>query len=320
MTRRLLILGCLAFVVFMVWTLWTSVTQIQPGERAVVRRFGRVIEDKPGPGLHFFLPWSIDQVQIVKVNEVRDITVGQMFADAEDETATPSGQLLTGDHNLIDVQVKVYYSVIDDPAQIEKFALQSARVADLLRRVTENALSEWAASRKVETVLLEGKGTLPAWLRDEVKNRIAAYDLGIRLDRLPSVPYLAAPREVKPFFDAVTQTGAQVEKRLNEANDFARERKNVANIEVAHSESRIATHQARVRAQAQAEAAGFLGEVKQKRELPPDQVPAYLALRWWTVMSRTYDKMQETRRIRPLDDYLTGDTLQLNMPLVPGKN
>jgi hypothetical protein len=134
------------------------------------------------------------------------------------------------------------------------------------------------------------------------------------------VAHLAAPRQVKRWFDAVSQAEEQKGTLIQKARQVASKSASDANIAVEEMQSRVATHQARVRAQANAEAAGFLGEVKQKRELPPEQVPAYLTLRWWTVMSRTYDKMQETRRIRPLDDYLTGDTLQLNVPLVPGKN
>src|SRR5438105_1657644 len=143
MVRRLIILG----VAFAVVTLLTSVTQIQPGERAVVRRFGRILEDKPGAGLHLFLPFGMDQIERIKVNQVREVTVGRatltlMMAgfgadnplEAEQELATPPGQLLTGDHNLIDVQVKVYYSVIDDPAEIEKFALQSGQIDEFLTR------------------------------------------------------------------------------------------------------------------------------------------------------------------------------------------
>src|SRR5262249_43005986 len=149
--------------------------------------FGRILEEKPGPGLHFFLPFGMDQVERVKVNQVREVTVGQPLTESEEESATPPGQLLTGDHNLIDLQVKLYYSVIEDPAQIQKFALQSARVDELLARAAENALAEWAASRPIEEVLLEGKRVLPAWLRKEVKRRVAVYDLGVKIEPLPSV-------------------------------------------------------------------------------------------------------------------------------------
>src|SRR5438270_11299227 len=104
MMRRLILVAALVLAIV---TLLSSATRIQPGERAVVRRFGRIREDKPGPGLHLFLPFGMDRVERVKVNQVREVTVGQPLADSEEESATPPGQLLTGDHNLIDLQVKL---------------------------------------------------------------------------------------------------------------------------------------------------------------------------------------------------------------------
>ena len=61
---RKLVLLCAAVVVLLALSYaLTGVTQVQPGERAVVRRLGRVLEEQPGPGLWFGLPWGIDVVR-----------------------------------------------------------------------------------------------------------------------------------------------------------------------------------------------------------------------------------------------------------------
>ena len=54
--------------------LLTGVAQVGYDERAVVRRFGRVI-DRTGPGLRIGLPWGGDQVDKFKVRTVQ-LTVG----------------------------------------------------------------------------------------------------------------------------------------------------------------------------------------------------------------------------------------------------
>ena len=46
----------LAALLFLVYTAATALTQVQPGERAVIRRLGRVLPDKPRPGLTIGLP------------------------------------------------------------------------------------------------------------------------------------------------------------------------------------------------------------------------------------------------------------------------
>ena len=66
MKRRLLLYPV---VLLLVGYLLTGVTQVRPGERAVVRRFGRVLEQKPEPGLWIGLPWGMDRVDRVPAQE-----------------------------------------------------------------------------------------------------------------------------------------------------------------------------------------------------------------------------------------------------------
>ena len=54
--------------------LLTGVYQVGPDERAVVRRFGKVVA-RPGPGLGFGLPWGIDRVDRVPVRTVRQLRI-----------------------------------------------------------------------------------------------------------------------------------------------------------------------------------------------------------------------------------------------------
>src|SRR5438874_2049650 len=100
-----LVLGLL----LVAWLL-TGVKEIGPGERAIVRRFGRVLDVQPRAGLWIGLPWGIDQVDRVRVDELRRLAIGYRPGDTADEDAPP-GQLLTGDRNLINVRIVLNYAV-----------------------------------------------------------------------------------------------------------------------------------------------------------------------------------------------------------------
>src|SRR5262245_15996397 len=148
-------------VILLAFTAWTAMTQVGPDQRGVVLRFGRVI-DTVGPGLHIGLPWGIDRVERVAVDRVRRVTVGLPNNDAEDDDLAkviPAGQLLTGDHNIVNVQIVVQYAVED--GAIAQFFLYGDQADSFVARAAETALAEWVAGRGVDEVLLSGKDVLP---------------------------------------------------------------------------------------------------------------------------------------------------------------
>ena len=65
-----IILGVL--ILAAVGSLMSCVTQVRSDERAVVRRFGRILPEKARPGLLFGLPWGLDRVNRVSLKDRTD--------------------------------------------------------------------------------------------------------------------------------------------------------------------------------------------------------------------------------------------------------
>src|SRR5262245_18634751 len=118
--RVLKLLLLLAIVLYAL----SSVVQVRPGELAVVRRFGRALPYKPEAGLWVGLPWGMDRVDRVAVDRVQSVAIG--FRDEDSTNAMPAGQLLTGDHNLVNVQASLYYKV--RPETVEDYVVHGDRV------------------------------------------------------------------------------------------------------------------------------------------------------------------------------------------------
>jgi membrane protease subunit HflK len=304
--------GMLALVL----TAATAFTQVAPGERAVVRRFGRVQEHKPGPGLYRGLPWGMERVDRVPVGMVRRVSVGFTGLDSDDPSGTPAGQLLTGDHNLVNVQAEIDYKVIED--QVEKFALQADRAEPILARLAEAALAEWIAGRNVDDVLVQGKRELPAYARDVVQGRLGPYDLGIEVERV-SIIRLNPPDEVKAAFDEVAKAQTRKGTQTNQAAQEAETRFNETRAEVFQKERLAAAYTKEQRFAAEAEAAAFLKQLTQYRSLAAND-PAYLNTLWLDQMTRIYTRMKDAGRIDVLDHYLSKEGLTITQfPLVPKK-
>jgi membrane protease subunit HflK len=144
------------------------------------------------------------------VDRVRQVVVGY----AEDETGLPPGQLLTGDHNLVNVRVVLYWKV--DPDLVDRFVVEGAQVPATLERVLEATAAQWVAGRGVDEVLLLGKTGLRGEVIEHVRERIAGQGLGVEvLDA--RVEQIAPPDEVKDAFDNVSRAQTQIATLRNRA-------------------------------------------------------------------------------------------------------
>src|ERR671930_429663 len=87
--------------------LGSGVFTVAADEQAIVRRFGRVTA-RLGPGIHYRLPWPIDQVDVLKTTTIMKTGVGFELPDGE--TTTVAGlELLTGDTNIVSIAVALQF-------------------------------------------------------------------------------------------------------------------------------------------------------------------------------------------------------------------
>ncbi|MCE9567959.1 MAG: hypothetical protein K8U57_38655 [Planctomycetes bacterium] len=300
--RYLLLIALVAYLL-------TGIAQVSPEERVIVRRFGQVVA-RPGPGLWIGLPWGIDRIDRVPVRTALQLTVGYDPQTASDAPGTPAGQFLTGDQNLVNVQLVLDYAIGETDADLDDFVNHRDRIDSTLARITEAAVAEWIAGRGVDRVLITGNAALPAWVMLRVSERLPAYRLGVRLQRV-SVGYLAPPEEVRAAFEAVTQAQTGIRTREFQAlqEKEQRERQSDAlRYKLSQEAEEFRDSQLR---QAQAEASAFRDELAAYREVSKTN-PDSLAFVWWAEMSKAMESLEARGgKVRPLDQHLQNGELNL---------
>lgn len=214
-------LGLIALVVVLLWGAYSSFYTVQPEQRAVVKRLGRVtgISD---PGLHFKLPFGIDTVQVVATERV----LKQEFGFRTEEGATDrenrtrySGRefpeeslMLTGDLNIIDVEWVVQYR-ISDPIKY----LYSMREPDrTLRDISESVMRRVVGNNVGSEVLTTGRVEIAARARDEIQEAMLRYDNGIHIITV-ELQDVVPPARVQPAFNEVNEARQERERMINEA-------------------------------------------------------------------------------------------------------
>jgi membrane protease subunit HflK len=309
-TRYLLLIALAAYLL-------TGLAQVGPEERAVVRRFGKVVA-RPQPGLWVGLPWGIDRVDRVPVRTLRQVTVGYDPAAASDAPGPVPGQFLTGDQNLVNVQLVLAYAIGEADADVDDFVMHRDQVDAVLAREAEAAAAEWAAGRPVDEVLLTGNAALPTRLRDRLPARLRPCRLGVQVQRV-SVALLAPPDEVRSFFEAVNQAQNGIRTRENQARQEAGQRMRQAEAIRYKLEQDAEEYRDTQLRQARADAAEFAADLAAYRELRKSvSREEALAFVWWKEVARARDVLRARgSRVEPLDAYLGRDGLDLQQLLTP---
>ena len=299
-----------AFVAYLL----TGLAQVRPEERAVVRRFGQVVA-RPGPGLWIGLPWGIDRVDRVPVRTVRQIKAGFTPETASDSSGTPIGQFLTGDQNLVNVQLTLDYAIGETDADLDDFVMHKDQVDVTLAREAEAAVGEWAGGRGVDEVLLTGTAALPAWIMDRIQGRIAALNLGVRVQRVGVA--LAPPDEVRAAFEQVSQAQTGIRTKEYQARQEADQRLRQAESLRYKFEQDAEVYKEGQLRQARADATDFNAQLSAFRELKKSN-PEALTVLWWNEMNKTLLGMKARGgRVEPLDAYLGPSGLDVSQFIAP---
>ncbi len=206
-------LGLLLLLLLAGW-LGSGVYLVDTDQQAVIRRFG-AIEARVGPGMHYRLPWPVDQVDVVRTKSVRKTGVG--FGLPENEQTTVIGMpLMTGDTNLLSVALVLQY-VIRSPGDF-RFRIENPEA--LIGSLAEAVLTETAIGMAVDDLLTTGRLALQEKVKTETQAMLDRYQSGIQLTS-SNIMTITLDPSVAQAFQEVTDAMADREKSRNEARMYA---------------------------------------------------------------------------------------------------
>ncbi len=188
---------------------------VRPGERIVVRRFGRIVEPDWGPGLHWGAPHGIDRCDRVRTDLVRRLNVGVAAAAAGDGDPG-ADEFLTGDLNLVRVRAVIQYRVASPALMV----VRSGDVGTVLERLAEASLARALARRGIDGVLRGDRQHVAAEVARDLEAGIARFGLGLEILGV-SLTEARPPAEVAADFAAAQSAASQRDRRGNEARTQA---------------------------------------------------------------------------------------------------
>jgi membrane protease subunit HflK len=194
--------GYVLVILLLIAWLFTGLYRVDQAERGVVQRFGAYTETTL-PGLRWHLPFPIETVDVVNIQEVRD----SKFRT----------EMLTQDEAYVFIDMTVQYRR-SDPV---KYLFEVEDPETILGNVTESALRGVVGTSTLALLIGEQREQIPERTMIELQQTLESYGTGITVTsiNLEKVDY---PQAVQESVD-------DTQKALNDARRYQLEAETFAN-------------------------------------------------------------------------------------------
>ncbi len=199
-----------------VWLL-SGLFLVAPDQQAVVTTWGAVTSPRVLPGLHYALPWPIQQVYKLKVHQLRRTVIGGDVADIPLGRLQPAAsEFLSGDQNLLNVRVVAQYSV----SEPRDYLFQAVDVDRVVGAAVESELARRLAHTAVDNIMTTDKVAIQNDVLLAAQKCLEDYRVGVSLSSI-NIENVAPPPDAADAFRDVAGARADAIRFVNEAQGYA---------------------------------------------------------------------------------------------------
>ncbi len=231
-----LVVALIVGAIIVIW-LATGIYTISPGEQAALRLFGKAqAAPESQTGLHWFWPSPIGKRDVIRTAQVRRMELGFRREEGVADAPVPvEAQMISGDLNIIDVQMVVQYDInnlnaflfkVDDPGEdagLERQIEAGRPDGRTLKDATEAALRLVVGQRSIAQVLAEQRVELELATQEKLQEILDGYETGINILSV-ELQKVEAPEEVRPAFNDVLNARQDKVAAINRAQAYENRR------------------------------------------------------------------------------------------------
>ena len=221
-------------VALVVLGIWSSYYTVPANGVAVVKRFGEVVAVTQ-PGLHFKIPFGVDQAIFVPTERVMKEEFGYRTRQADRQSSFDTGGeyrneslMLTGDLNVIDVEWAVQYRIANEQANTGEprdtaasrwlHAVEDPR--GTIRDISEAVMRRVIGNHLAVDALTEGRMRIQEEVQQEMREVLDDYDMGV-LIRTVNLQNVTPPtKQVRQAYNEVNEAQQEKEQLINEAKSY----------------------------------------------------------------------------------------------------
>src|SRR3954463_4286 len=244
--------------------------RVEPDELGVVLRFGKYTRDAK-PGLNYHLPYPVESVLTPKVTRVNRIDIGLRLIEDPRRSApqmrdVPEESLmLTGDENIVDVDVSIFWLVKTGGAGEYLFNIQNPE--GTVKAVAESAMREVIGRSQIQPILTGARQTIEGAVVDIMQRTLDHYGAGIQITQV-QLQKVDPPAQVIDSFRDVQAARSDAERAQNEAQTYANRVVPEARGRAAQIQQSAEAYREQTVAEARGQAARFSQVYEQYKKAP----------------------------------------------------
>ena len=218
----------------------TSVVFIGTGEQGLIERFGRPVSSIPlEPGMHFKLPWPIDELNRIATREVQTFNIGfvpderlerektvlwtrphykeefnLLVASSEQISTNQAGQQNVP-ANLLTVSIPVQYQISD----VKAWAYNHADAGQLLEKIATREVVLYLVGVDLIEIMSSGRLKAAQELRERIQARANELKLGVNI-LFVGLQDIHPPVKVAEEFQKVVGATQEKEGRILNAQGY----------------------------------------------------------------------------------------------------
>jgi modulator of FtsH protease HflK len=210
-------LSLIAGAVLLIWAA-SGIYKVDTDELGVVLRFGK-LSDVTEPGLNYHLPWPVESVQKPKVTEVKRAEIGfrtiKSGSPARFESVPQESLMLTGDENIVDIDLIVQFKIKDPAAYLFKVR----DVSGTVQSAAEASLRQVIGNHKIDEALTDGKFQIQNEIQEILQAILDRYNAGVLVVAV-QLQDVHPPEQVIAAFKDVASALEDKNKFINQAQGY----------------------------------------------------------------------------------------------------
>lgn len=213
------VIGLILIAILALWAA-SGLYVVQPGENAVIQRFGAWDRTQADPGLGYHLPAPIETRSIVNVEEIQNLTIG--FSQGSNRSGQTSRReilaeslMLTSDRNIVDLHLIIQWNI----KSAEDFLFNIRGQENTIKKVAESAIREIAGQTDMFPIITTGRAGVAQRTQDIIQNNLDAYKSGVNITQV-LIDKAEVHPEVQGAFQDVQSAKQDAEDVQNRAEAY----------------------------------------------------------------------------------------------------